>query len=91
VFYSDAADGELSVIQNPQDLLERAMEMPSSERGRLAALLIESLETDRDDDVDEAWADEVQRRLKEIDDGRVSLIPWSAVSRRMSDSNDTVH
>jgi pilus assembly protein TadC len=49
-------------------------------------MLIESLETLRDDDSDEAWSEEVQRRLREIDEGQISLVPWAEVRRRMSGS-----
>jgi putative addiction module component (TIGR02574 family) len=78
--------GESAVIQSPQELLERAMELTSSDRGRLAAMLIESLETHcEDDDTTEAWSEEVQRRLRDIDDGKISLVPWAEVRRRMSD------
>ena len=74
------------MIQSPQELLERAMELTSSDRGRLAAMLIESLETQcEDDDTTEAWSEEVQRRLRDIDDGKISLVPWTEVRRRMSD------
>ena len=50
------------MIQSPQELLERAMELTSSDRGRLAAMLIESLETLRDDDTDEAWSERSEER-----------------------------
>jgi putative addiction module component (TIGR02574 family) len=62
------------------------MELTSSDRGRLAAMLIESLEKHcEDDDTTEAWSEEVQRRLRDIDDGKISLVPWAEVRRRMSD------
>ena len=68
---------------SPQQLLSQAMELPSLERGRLAAMLIDSLETEVDDDAEQAWSDEIQRRIDDIDTGRVQLIPWSEVRRRM--------
>ena len=77
------------MIQSPQQLLSQAMQLPSPERGRLAAMLIDSLETEVDDDADQAWADEIQRRIDDINTGRVKLIPWSEVRRRMRGADES--
>ena len=69
--------------QSPQQLLTEALEMPSADRGRLAALLIESLESDAEDGADEAWSDEIHQRLQDIDAGRVRMIPWTEVRQRL--------
>jgi putative addiction module component (TIGR02574 family) len=70
--------------QSPQQLLTEALEMPSADRGQLAAILIESLESDADDDgADEAWSDEISQRLQDIDAGRVRMIPWTEVRKRL--------
>ena len=74
---------------SPQQLLSPAMELPSLERGRLAAMLIDSLETEVDDDADQAWSDEIQRRIDDINTGRVQLIPWSEVRRRMRGADES--
>lgn len=73
---------------SPQQLLMEALELPTVDRGRLAARLIESLEAETDKDADEAWADEIQQRLKEIDEGRVEMIPWDEVRRRLRGQHD---
>ncbi len=75
--------------QSPQELLAQAMEMPSSDRGRLAAMLIDSLETEVDDDAEQAWADEIRRRIEDVEQGRVQLASWSEVRRRMRGSNES--
>ena len=77
------------MIPIPQQLLSQAMQLPSPERGRLAAMLIDSLETEVDDDADQAWADEIQRRIDDINTGRVKLIPWSEVRRRMRGADES--
>ncbi|RLS58347.1 MAG: addiction module component, family protein [Planctomycetota bacterium] len=69
--------------QSPQQLLAEALEMPLADRGQLAAALIESLDEGTDDDVEQAWADEIQQRLRDIDEGKVQMIPWSEVRRRL--------
>lgn len=68
-----------------QELLRSALALPESDRAELAASLISSLTPTVDDDVDEAWATEVQRRIESIDSGDVKLIPWDDVMREMHD------
>jgi putative addiction module component (TIGR02574 family) len=50
-----------------------ALQLSPSERARLVEKLIASL--DADPEVEEAWAAEVERRLAEIENGTVSLLP----------------
>ena len=59
----------------PQQLLNDALELPTDERGRLATLLIESLDSEGDAGVTEAWDAEILRRLQSIDAGEVRMIP----------------
>jgi len=36
-----------------------------------------------ENDVSEAWLQEISRRLRQIDFGEVKLIPWEEVERRL--------
>jgi len=36
-----------------------------------------------DANAEEAWSDEIYRRLQEIDKGAAQLIPWQDVQRRL--------
>lgn len=62
-------------------LLEEALTLPPSERAKLAASLIESLDPECEDDVEEAWRAEVTRRVRELDDGTVESIDWAEARR----------
>jgi putative addiction module component (TIGR02574 family) len=66
-----------------KDLLDGALRLPASDRAELAGLLIDSLDEDADADVQEAWSEEIARRLAELDSGVVKTIPWAEVRRRM--------
>jgi putative addiction module component (TIGR02574 family) len=46
-------------------------------------LLIESLESEIDPDVEEAWRVEIERRLAELDAGTVETAPWETVKARL--------
>ena len=51
----------------------QALQLSVEERARLADRLIASLFEDTE--VEEAWAAEVERRIEEIESGRVQLVP----------------
>ncbi len=50
---------------------KRAVSLPEEERAALAGLLLESLDTEVDPEVEEAWSVEIRRRIDEIDTGKV--------------------
>ena len=57
-----------------------ALKLSAGERARLADRLLASLNDDTE--VEEAWATEVERRIAEIEGGRVQLVPASdAIAR----------
>jgi putative addiction module component (TIGR02574 family) len=39
--------------------------------------------SDRDEDVEAAWDEEVERRVRQIDSGEVKTIPWEEVRARV--------
>ena len=61
------------------DLYREAVELSESERAELAGLLLESLEAEPDPDVELAWAQEIERRVRDLDEGKVETIPWEQV------------
>jgi putative addiction module component (TIGR02574 family) len=67
------------VSSRVHDLYREAVELSESERAELAGLLLESLQTEPDADVEAAWAEEIERRVRDIDEGRVKTIPWEQV------------
>ena len=60
-------------------LLKEVLRLPAEARAALAAKLIDSLDSDVDEDAEDQWGEEIERRLAEIDSGRVVTIPWSEV------------
>jgi putative addiction module component (TIGR02574 family) len=61
------------------ELFREASELTERERAELAGLLLESLEDQPDEDVEAAWAEEIERRVRQIDSGEVATIPWKQV------------
>jgi putative addiction module component (TIGR02574 family) len=64
-------------------VLEAARELPESERVELVEELLADLDGS-DEDVDAAWAAEIDRRTREIDEGKVKPVSWTAVRRRIT-------
>jgi putative addiction module component (TIGR02574 family) len=66
-----------------QRLLDEALDLPDSERAELAARLIESLDAAEQDDVDTAWAAEIERRCAALDSGEAVASDWTEVRARI--------
>jgi len=64
-------------------LLEEALKLPVEARAALAGSLLESLDETVDEDAEAAWAEEITRRVRELDSGKVKTIPWSEARRRI--------
>ena len=66
-----------------QDLYAKAAELSPQDRAELAALLLESLESALEEGTEEAWAEEIERRMADYREGRVQTIPWPEVRARL--------
>jgi len=70
--------------QNISEILKEALKLPPEARAALAGTLIDSLEESVDRDAETAWEVEIGLRLKEIDQGKVKLIPWAEARARIA-------
>ena len=67
------------------EVLEKAMALSSQERGLLIDHLIESLdEGPAEEGVEEAWGEEIKRRVDHIRSGKVEMIPGEHVLRELA-------
>jgi putative addiction module component (TIGR02574 family) len=66
-----------------QAIVEQALKLSPTERAEVAEKLIVSLDEVPDTDVEQAWQEEIQKRLRQIDRGEVKTIPWEEVQRRL--------
>ncbi len=64
-------------------VLAQALRLDVSARAELAAELLVSLDGPADPDAAELWAEEIHRRVAEIEAGTVKLEPWSELKRRI--------
>ena len=66
---------------DPNDLLQEALKLPPEARAALAGSLLESLDDKVDADAESAWAAEIDRRIRQIDQGTVKLVSWTEARR----------
>lgn len=71
-----------SMSPEVSDLLKRAMALSVDERAALANTLLDSLETTTQS-VDEAWDEEVTRRIEDLEAGKAVTVPWEQLHREL--------
>ena len=69
--------------QTPQNILDMALRLPDRDRAALAVSLINSLDARVDPDAEIQWDVEIKRRVEEIDNGTVELVPLSVVREKL--------
>ena len=61
--------------KNTDSLEQQARKLDPEDRADLALKLIESLDPGKDEDADEIWLDEAEKRLAEYNAGKTEAIP----------------
>lgn len=67
----------------PAELLQHALQLSEDDRLALATDLLDSVEGPEDPEWAEAWAAELDRRVRELDEGRVKGVPWEEVKAKL--------
>ena len=65
------------------EILKKALALPVEARAALADSLLDSLDLEIDEDAEAAWQREIARRVRELDSGAVSTVPWTEVRSRL--------
>lgn len=66
-----------------EEIINAALSLPPGTRAMLAEHLLESLDAEDQKRIDALWAEEAERRDKEIEDGTVTPIPGEEVMNRL--------
>lgn len=74
------------MTENANDVLRDALALPVDERAQVAADLLASLDATRDDpaEVATAWAEELERRAREVLGAAASGEDWATVRGRIA-------
>jgi putative addiction module component (TIGR02574 family) len=65
------------------EILKEALALPPEARAALADHLWDSLDAEVDANAEEAWRQEIKRRIADLDSGKVVAIPWSEARARL--------
>ena len=65
-----------------EELRERALELPPHERLELAEDLFDSVDDEDPALFEASWADEIKRRVEDVESGRAELVPGDVVFAR---------
>lgn len=65
------------------DILSTAMRLPIVDRAEIATALIRSLDGEPEQEVEAAWAAEIEQRVARIRAGTARGRPWSEVKKRL--------
>jgi putative addiction module component (TIGR02574 family) len=66
-----------------EELFQEAMALSPEERLQLSQQIYDSLMTDEEREIEEAWLDEVERRYADYEAGRTKTIPGEQVFREL--------
>ncbi|WP_437946427.1 addiction module protein [Sorangium sp. So ce296] len=72
-------------MSDVEDVLVVALRLSAEDRAAVAAALIQSLDEPEQttEEVEAAWAEEIQQRLADVDAGVVTPVPWPEARRRI--------
>ncbi|GLQ29623.1 addiction module protein [Litoribrevibacter albus] len=68
-----------------QQALQDAKKLSKKERAELAHSLLNSLEEGQDDNVEQAWLDVANQRLKALESGEQDAVSWDDIKKEIRD------
>jgi len=71
------------MTQAAHSILKNALSLTEKDRALLAGVLLESLESDHEEGVDQAWLAEVELRVAQLDSGEVQTLPLESVMSQL--------
>jgi putative addiction module component (TIGR02574 family) len=72
------------MTQRSLEILEKALALTEEERADIAASLVQSLDPTVDADAENAWQQEVARRVDQLNSGKSKTIPREQVQAQVS-------
>ena len=72
-----------TMSKTADDILNSAKRLSTAERAELAAALLASLDGEPEEDVEAAWAAEIQRRVERVKSGEAKGRPWTEVREHL--------
>ena len=71
------------MVETFDEFIGAALSMPPGGRAMLADQLLDSLDAPNQEEIDRLWAEEAEKRVKEIDEGKVQPISGEEVMKEL--------
>jgi putative addiction module component (TIGR02574 family) len=71
------------MTQAAEEILQKALKLPEEDRDRIADSLWRSVHGGTAESIAQEWKIEIERRITEIDEGNVQLVPGDEVMARL--------
>ncbi len=71
------------MTQAAEEILQKALQLPEEDRDRIADSLWRSVHGGTAESIAEEWNIEIERRIAEIDEGKVEMRPWDETLERL--------
>jgi putative addiction module component (TIGR02574 family) len=65
-----------------KELMKQALALPPGERIELAEVLLSSVDGFASPEIEAAWREEIERRVKDFEEGRTKSVPAEEVHRK---------
>jgi putative addiction module component (TIGR02574 family) len=72
------------MTRQARELLQKALSPSDEERAALTGSLLDSLDATVDEGAEDAWNQEIARRIAELDSGKAKTAPWDEIRARIS-------
>lgn len=73
--------------RDPRDIAAEALELPLTARAELASQLLDSLDELSEEESDQLWAQEAERRIADYEAGNIEAVPADEVFARLRARN----
>ncbi len=70
--------------ERTESVINEALSLPPVERAELIERLYESMRSEREREIEQAWAQESERRIDELQSGKESTVSYEQMKRELS-------
>jgi putative addiction module component (TIGR02574 family) len=69
---------------NIEEITKEVVELPRHQRLALVRLLLDLDQPGTSDEIEQAWDEEIRARVKAVDEGRATGIPYEEIKKEMA-------
>ena len=74
----------ITMSERTESVINEALSLPPVERAELIERLYESMRSEREREIEQAWAQESERRIDELQNGKESTVSYDQMKRELS-------